>query len=157
MGDIRNLATSTSTALASLSNQVTALTDLVTRLLPVRTGGSTEPALQGALPPTPAPPVPPDLGSDPRWEPTLSSPSAYAGGFDLCRGYLGQCELLFCHQPSLNELATLAHRLDDRLRERRLEKAGKVRAITPQLVSRQSRTVVVHLPLTPPFSPAAQT
>ena len=100
MGEIRNSATSTSTVLTSLSNQVTALTDLVTRLLPVRTGGGTEPALQDALPPAPAPPAPPDLGLDPRWEPTLSSPSAYAGVFDLCRGYLGQCEILFRHQPS---------------------------------------------------------
>ena len=100
MGDLRSSATSTSTALASLSNQVTALTDLVTWLLPVRTGGSTEPAPQAAPPSAPAPPAPPDQSLDPRWEPTLSAPSAYAGGFDLCRGYLGQCELLFCHQPS---------------------------------------------------------
>ena len=44
--------------------------------------------------------APPDQPLDPRWEPTLSPPNAYAGGFDLCRGFLGQCELLFCHQSS---------------------------------------------------------
>ena len=99
MGDLRNSATSTSTVLASLSNQVTTLTDLVTRLLPVRNGGGTDPAPPAAPPSAPAPPTPPDQSLDPRWEPTLSAPNAYAGGFDLCRGYLGQCELLFCHQP----------------------------------------------------------
>ena len=97
MGDLQNSAASTSTV---LSNQVTTLTDLDTRLLPVRTGGSTEPAPQAAPPSAPAPPTPPDQSLDPRWEPTLSAPNAYAGGFDLCQGYLGQCELLFCHQPS---------------------------------------------------------
>ena len=35
MGDLRTSATSTSTALASLSSQVTTLTDLVTQLLPI--------------------------------------------------------------------------------------------------------------------------
>ena len=100
MGDLRSSATTTSTTLSSLSNQVTTLTDLVTRLLPVRTGGSGDPAAQVPPSSAPAPPTPPDQALDPRWEPTLSAPHAYAGGFDLCRGYLGQCELLFCHQPS---------------------------------------------------------
>ena len=100
MGDLRNSATATSTSLSSLSNQVTMLTDLVTRLLPVHTGRSTEPAPQATPPSAPAPLTPPDQSLDPRWEPTLSAPNVFARGFDLCRGYLGQCELLFCHQPS---------------------------------------------------------
>ena len=95
--EIRDSATSTSSSLTSLANQVTALTNLVTQN---QTGGETEPALQDVFPPASTPPAPPDLGLDPRWEPTLSSPSAYAGVFDLCQGYLGQCELLFHHQPS---------------------------------------------------------
>ena len=99
-GALRTSATSTSTALASLSSQVTTLTDLVTQLLPVRAGGGSNPAPPASPPPAPIPIAPPDQPLDPRWEPTLSPPNAYAGGFDLCRGFLGQCELLFCHQSS---------------------------------------------------------
>ena len=100
MGDLRSSATTTSTTLSSLSNQVSTLTDLVTQLLPVRAGGSGDSAPQATPSSALTPPTPPDQALDPRWEPTLSAPHAYAGGFDTCRGYLGQCELLFCHQPS---------------------------------------------------------
>ena len=86
------------TSVTSLSSQVAALTDLVTRLLPSRAGeiNPTPPVAQSAAPPT----VPPELLPDPRWEPTLSPPHSYAGEFDRCRGFLGQCELLFTHQAS---------------------------------------------------------
>ena len=101
MGDLRTSATSTSMALASLSNQVTTLTGLVTRLLPVWTGGAANPAPPAVQPPpAPIPVTPPDQPLDLRWEPTLSPPNAYAGGFDMCRGFLGQCKLHFCHQSS---------------------------------------------------------
>ena len=100
IGDLRHSATATSMALTSLSNQVTTLTDLISRLLPVCTGGKTEPAPPAVPPSVPAPSTPPGPSVDPRWEPTLSVPNAYAGGFDRCRGYLGQCELLFRHHPS---------------------------------------------------------
>ena len=86
------------TSVTSLSSQVAALTDLVTRLLPSRAGeiNPTPPAAPSTAPPT----VPPELLPDPRWEPTLSPPHSYAGEFDRCRGFLGQCELLFTHQAS---------------------------------------------------------
>ena len=99
MGDLRTSATSTSTALASLSSQVAALTDLVMHLLPAQAGES-NPAPPAAPPAAPPPVAPPDQHPDPRWEPTLSPPNAYAGEFDQCRGFLGQCDLLFTHQAS---------------------------------------------------------
>ena len=97
IGAFRASLASTSTALTSLSSQVAALTDLVTSLLPAQ-----------ALEPNPSPPaVPPAAPTellppppDPRWEPSLPPPKPYAGEFDRCRGFLGQCELWFCHQAS---------------------------------------------------------
>ncbi|KAM9753674.1 uncharacterized protein ACNS7B_006895 [Menidia menidia] len=37
---------------------------------------------------------------DPRLEPNLPCPKSFGGEFGQCRGFLGQCELLFRHQPS---------------------------------------------------------
>ena len=42
------------------------------------------------------PPTPPQ----PQSEPGLASPRPFNGDFNLCRGFLSQCELLFTHQPS---------------------------------------------------------
>ena len=94
MDAFRASSASTSTALSSLSSQVAALTDLVTSLLPVRVP---EP---NPSPPAVPPVAPTELPLDPRWEPSLPPPKPYAGEFDQCRGFLGQCELLFCHQAS---------------------------------------------------------
>ena len=94
MGAFRASSASTSTALASLSSQVAALTDLVTSLLPAR---APEP---DPSPPAVPPTTPMELPLDPRWEPSLPPPKPYAGEFDHCRGFLGQCELCFCHQAS---------------------------------------------------------
>ena len=94
MGAFRAASASTSTALSSLSSQVAALTDLVTSLLPARVP---EP---NPSPPAVPPVAPTEPPLDPRWEPSLPHPKPYAGEFDRCRGFLGQCELLFCHQAS---------------------------------------------------------
>ena len=72
MGDLRISATSMSMALAALSSQVAALTDL----LPARARES-NPAPPAAPPGAPPPVAPPDQHLDPRWEPTLSPPNAY--------------------------------------------------------------------------------
>ena len=101
MGDLRTSATSTSTTLASLSSQVSTLTGLVTRLLPVQIEGAASSAPPAApQPPIPVPVSPPNQLVDARWEPSLAPPKAYAGGFDMCRGFLGQCDLHFRHQSS---------------------------------------------------------
>ena len=78
MGTFRTSSVSTTTTLASLSNQ--------------GSGASPPPP---AIPPTPStdPPV------DPRWEPTLPPPKPFAGEFDRCRGFLGQCDLCFVTKP----------------------------------------------------------
>ena len=86
MGDLRTSATSTSTALASLSNQVSALTDLVTQLLPVRTGGAASPAPPVVhQPPTSVPVTLLDQPFDARWEPSLSPPMPTPVGL-ICAG-----------------------------------------------------------------------
>ena len=99
MGDLWTSTMSTSAALTTLSGQVMALTDLVTRLLPARVGEAnpTPPAAPLVAPPPVAP-----MGQplDPGWEPSLPPPNSDAGEFDRCRGFLGQCELLFVHQAS---------------------------------------------------------
>ena len=94
MGALRASSASTSTTVSSLSSQVTALTDLVTSLFPARVP---EPSPSPPAVPPAAPTEPP---LDPRWEPSLPPPKPFAGEFDRCRGFLGQCELLFCHQAS---------------------------------------------------------
>ena len=91
MGELKNSVSTTST-LTSLANQVAALTDMVAWLLQAP---ATEPS------PTP-PPVRPAASSPvvPLGEPNLPPPKPYSGEFDKCRGFLGQCQLLFLHQPS---------------------------------------------------------
>ena len=102
MGDLRTAATSTSTTITALANQVSTLTGLVTRLLPAQGEGATNPGiptapLQHSIP-VPVPSTDPPTGA--RWEPSLAPPNTYAGGFDLCRGFVTQCELHFKHQSS---------------------------------------------------------
>ena len=94
MGALRASSASTSTTCPALSSQVTALTDLVTSLLPARVP---EPSPSPPAVPPAAPTEPP---LDPRWEPSLPPPKPFAGEFDRCRGFLGQCDLLFRHQAS---------------------------------------------------------
>ena len=40
------------------------------------------------------------LPIDPRYEPKFPCPKTFSGDFSLCRGFLGQCELFFRHQPT---------------------------------------------------------
>uniref|UniRef100_A0A674NDZ4 CCHC-type domain-containing protein n=1 Tax=Takifugu rubripes TaxID=31033 RepID=A0A674NDZ4_TAKRU len=47
-----------------------------------------------------AAPSEPSLPLSPRAEPNLASPRVFGGDFDLGKGFLHQCELLFRHQPS---------------------------------------------------------
>ena len=92
------LKTTTST-LTSLVSQVAALSDIVAWLLQAP---ATEPSLAPppVRPAASSPVVPQWEPLDPRWEPNLSPPKPYSGEFDKCRGFLGQCHLLFLHQPS---------------------------------------------------------
>ena len=99
MGELKISSVSTTSTLTSLASQVAALTDMVARLLQA-------PATE----PSPAPPPNRPAASspvvsqgeplDPRWEPNLPPPKPYSGEFDKCRGFLGQCHLLFRYQPS---------------------------------------------------------
>ena len=92
----------TASTLSSLTNQVAALMDMVARLLQAP---ATEPS--PTLPPVrPAAPSPVPQGEplDPRWEPNLPPLRTYSGEFDKCRGFLGQCQLLFLHHPSRFQL-----------------------------------------------------
>ena len=52
--------------------------------------------------PVPVPNPAPVLGAAPprAHEPRLASPKPFEGDFDLCRGFLVQCELVFTHQPT---------------------------------------------------------
>ena len=40
------------------------------------------------------------LPIDPRFEPKFPCPKTFSGEFSMCRGFLGQCELFFRHQPA---------------------------------------------------------
>ena len=99
MGELKTSAAAASSTLSALTNQVAALTDMVARL---RHPPAAEVPL--ILPPVrpaaPAPTIPQEVPLDPWWEPGLTTPRFYSGEFDKCRGFLGQCELLFLHQPS---------------------------------------------------------
>ena len=99
MGELKTSSVSTASTLSALSNQVAALTDMVARLIeaPVTKPSPTLPPVRPAAPP---PAVPQGEPLDPRWEPNLSPPKTYSREFDKCRGFLGQCQLLFLHQPS---------------------------------------------------------
>ena len=99
MGELKTSSVSTASTLSSLTNQVAALTDMVARLLQAP---ATEPSptLPPVRPAAPSPVAPQGEPLDPRWEPNLPPPRTYSGEFDKCRGFLGQCQLLFLHQPS---------------------------------------------------------
>ena len=98
MGELKT-SVSTTTTLTSLANQVAAFTDMVAWLLqaPATEPGPTPPPVRPAAS---SPVVPQGEPLDPRWEPNLPPPKPYSGEFDKCRGFLGQCQLLFLHQPS---------------------------------------------------------
>ena len=99
MGELKTSSVSTTSTLTSLANQVAALTDMVVRLLqaPVNEPSLTLPPVRPAAP---SPVVPQGEPLDPQWEPNLPPPKTYSREFDKCRGFLGQCQLLFLHQPS---------------------------------------------------------
>ena len=99
MGEIKASAAATSSTLSALTNQVTALSDMVAWLR--QPPAAEAPLILPPVPPAaPAPTTPQEFPLDPRWEPGLTTPRFYSGDFDKCRGFLGQCELLFLHQPS---------------------------------------------------------
>ena len=99
MGELKTSSVSTSSTLFTLANQVAALTDMVARLLHAPAAES-PPTLPPVCLAAPSPAVPQGEPLDPRWEPSLTPPRMYSGEFDKCRGFLGQCQLMFLHQPS---------------------------------------------------------
>ena len=99
MGEIKTSAAAAAATLSALTNQVTALTDMMTRQRQ-NTAAEGPPILPPVRPVAPAPAIPQDEHRDPRTEPTLIVPRMYSGEFNKCRGFLGQCQLLFRHQPS---------------------------------------------------------
>lgn len=91
-------AQNTAMALNHLTGLVTQLSQAPT---PAQPGPDPVPALNTSPPPpnpVAAPSAPPP--SDPRLEPNLPCPKPFGGEFGQCRGFLGQCELLFQFQPS---------------------------------------------------------
>ena len=71
--DLQTSSRQSTSALADVTAQVSVLTDAFKR-------SQTEPL-------------------DPRHEPKFPCPKTYEGDFSLCKGFLGQCELFFRHQP----------------------------------------------------------
>ena len=98
MGELKTSSVSTTSTLTSLANQVAALTDMVARLLQAP-ATEASPTLPPVRPAAPSPVVPQGEPLDPQWEPNLPPPKTYSREFDKCRGFLGQCQLLFLHQP----------------------------------------------------------
>ena len=90
------------------SNQGTAhaLSKIVEQLTSV--AGAISPNIPPPQPVGPAPsisfsgtdPASVPLPSDPSVEPVLSRPKIYDGDLTKCKGFIAQCELLFCHQSS---------------------------------------------------------
>ena len=100
MGEIESSSASTACTVASLANQVATLTNMLAKLLPAPPA-ETSPTLPPVLPAASVPAAPQRELLDPRWEPNITPPPKnYSGEFDKCRGFLGQCQLLFSHQPS---------------------------------------------------------
>ena len=99
MGDLKTSAAAAASTLSALTNQVAALTDMMTRQRQP-TAAEVPPILPPVRPVAPAPAISQEEHRDPRTEPTLIVPRMYSGEFDKCRGFLGQCQLLFRHQPS---------------------------------------------------------
>ena len=80
--------------MTELENTLTAaFAQVLARLDNLDRNGNAQPPAAVVQPPAPVP------APAPR-EPKLTSPKAYEGEFDLCRGFLVQCELVFRHQPS---------------------------------------------------------
>ena len=97
INDLRQSSAGTVAAISKLSDQLIALTTAIT--------ASTAPAVYPPVqPPVNLPvdldpalaPLPGDL---PR-EPHIPNPKGYEGDLSLCCGFITQCELVFCHNPS---------------------------------------------------------
>ena len=99
MGEIKSSSATTASTVASLANQVVTLTSMLAKLLPAPPA-ETSPTLPPVLPAAPAPAALQGEPLDLRWEPNNTLPKNYTGEFDKCRGFQGQCQLLFTHQPS---------------------------------------------------------
>ena len=118
MGELKTSAAAASSTLSALINQVAALTDMMARQRQP-TAAEVPPILPPVRLVAPAPAIPQEEHMDPRTEPSLIVPRTYSGEFDRCRGFLGQCELLFRHQPSRyrsesNKIALIVTVLSDR-------------------------------------------
>ena len=75
---------------------VLARLDAMSRNPPIQPPSTTSPpALDPGAPPPAAVLAPPNVR-----EPKIASPKPFEGDFELCRGFLVQCELIFTHQPS---------------------------------------------------------
>uniref|UniRef100_A0A674PBR8 Gypsy retrotransposon integrase-like protein 1 n=1 Tax=Takifugu rubripes TaxID=31033 RepID=A0A674PBR8_TAKRU len=88
ISELQSSSQTTSSTLSALSNQMSAM---ATVLASIRQKLGSDP---GAAPSEPSLPL------SPRAEPNLASPRVFGGDFDLGKGFLHQCELLFRHQPS---------------------------------------------------------
>ena len=98
--EITGLQTSSrqsTSALADLSAQVSALTEALkhSTLKGITVGDEVEKNF--SLFDQPA--ASQSESQDPRREPKFPCPKSYEGDFSLCKGFLGQCELFFRHQP----------------------------------------------------------
>uniref|UniRef100_A0A674NAP1 CCHC-type domain-containing protein n=1 Tax=Takifugu rubripes TaxID=31033 RepID=A0A674NAP1_TAKRU len=89
ISELQSSSQTTSSTLSALSNQMSAM---ATVLAAIRQKLGSDPG--GAAPSEPSLPL------SPRAEPNLASPRVFGGDFDLGKGFLHQCELLFRHQPS---------------------------------------------------------
>ena len=99
MGEIKTSAAAAAATLSALTNQVTVLTDMMARQRQ-DTAAEGPPILPPTRPVAPAPVSPANEHREPRTEPILIVPRIYSGEFIKCRGFLGQCQMLFRHQPS---------------------------------------------------------
>uniref|UniRef100_A0A674P5X9 Gypsy retrotransposon integrase-like protein 1 n=1 Tax=Takifugu rubripes TaxID=31033 RepID=A0A674P5X9_TAKRU len=89
ISELQSSSQTTSSTLSALSNQMSAMATVLASIL-----------LKLGSDPGGAAPSEPSLPLSPRAEPNLASPRVFGGDFDLGKGFLHQCELLFRHQPS---------------------------------------------------------
>uniref|UniRef100_A0A674NB00 CCHC-type domain-containing protein n=1 Tax=Takifugu rubripes TaxID=31033 RepID=A0A674NB00_TAKRU len=89
ISELQSSSQTTSSTLSALSNQMSAMATVLASI--IQKLGSD---------PGGAAPSEPSLPLFPRAEPNLASPRVFGGDFDLGKGFLHQCELLFRHQPS---------------------------------------------------------
>lgn len=97
INELRNSSLGTTSALSSLSEQLTSMTSVFTENFSRITVEQSNPApetqsvennsFDGPL-------------AQPVLEPRLPCPNAFSGDLSLCRGFVSQCELLFRHQYS---------------------------------------------------------